>query len=124
MRRIGAGAALLLAVLNTPASAADEPATRGSQIFERRCASCHEHAAPSSGTLGPNLAGIVGRKAGTGNSGVHSRAMAESGIVWSRDSLKRFLSNPGREVPGTIMPVRVEDPKQLEDLLVYLESMP
>lgn len=122
MRRIGA-AALVLAALRLPAFAADEPATRGRQIFESRCASCHVGSPPSAATLGPNLAGIVGRKAGRGSSGVHSRAMTESGIVWSRDSLRRFLSNPGREVPGTIMPVRVEDPKQLEDLLDYLEKL-
>jgi cytochrome c2 len=49
--------------------------------------------------------------------------LAESGIVWNREVLRRYLSNPGREVPGTIMPVRVEDPKQLEDLLDYLETL-
>ena len=49
--------------------------------------------------------------------------MVESGIVWSRASLRRVLSDPAREVPGTIMPVRVEDPRQLEDLLNYLESV-
>ena len=49
--------------------------------------------------------------------------MVESGIVWNRSSLRRFLSDPGREVPGTIMPVRVENPKELEDLLNYLETL-
>ena len=121
MTRCSCGLALLLA-FGTPALG-DEPANAGRKIFESRCASCHVGAGSSTGTLGPSLAGIVGRKAGTGKSGVHSRAMAESGIVWSRDSLRRFLSNPAAEVPGTIMPVRVEDPKQLEDLLSYLESM-
>ena len=112
---------LLFTALQSPATAADKSA--GERIFEARCASCHVPAGSATGTLGPRLVGIVGRKAGTGKSGVHSRAMVESGIVWSRDSLKRFLSNPGREVPGTIMPVRVEDPKQLEDLLDYLETL-
>jgi cytochrome c2 len=114
---------LPVAVLHATAFAADESAARGRKIFEGRCASCHEGAGSSAGTLGPGLAGIVGRVAGTGRSGVHSRAMAESGIVWSRASLRRFLADPAREVPGTIMPVRVEDPRQLEDLLNYLESM-
>jgi cytochrome c len=116
------GASLLLAGLHPSALAADGPAGPGRRIFEERCASCHESATPSTATLGPSLAGIVGRKAGTGTSGVHSRAMAESGIVWSRNSLRRFLSDPGREVPGTIMPVRVEDPNALEALLNYLET--
>jgi cytochrome c2 len=114
---------VFLAALPAPAFAADGPASSGRKIFEDRCVSCHEGASPSTATLGPSLAGIVGRKAGTGTSGVHSRAMAESGIVWSRSSLRRFLSDPAREVPGTIMPVRVEDPKALEDLLNYLETL-
>ena len=114
---------LPVAVLHATAFAADESAARGRKVFESRCATCHEGSPPSTTTLGPGLAGIVGRKAGGGPSGVHSRAMAESGIVWSRDSLRRFLSNPGREVPGTIMPVRLDDPKQLEYLLDYLETL-
>jgi len=118
----GLSALALLWALGAPALA-DDAASAGRKIFENRCASCHAGAGSSTGTLGPGLAGIIGRKAGTGKSGVHSRAMAESGIVWSRSSLRRFLSDPAREVPGTIMPVRVEDPKQLEELLSYLESM-
>jgi cytochrome c len=114
---------LVVAVLHATAFAADESAARGRKIFESRCATCHEGSPPSTTTLGPSLAGIVGRKAGTGKSGVHSRALAESGIVWSRDALRRYLSDPGREVPGTIMPVRMENPKQLEDLLSYLETL-
>ena len=114
---------LLVAVLHSTAFAADASAARGRKVFESRCATCHEGSPPSTATLGPGLAGIFGRRAGGGPSGVHSRALAESGIVWNRDSLRRYLSDPGREVPGTIMPVRVEDPRELEDLLSYLETL-
>jgi cytochrome c2 len=105
------------------AFAADEPTSSGRKIFESRCVSCHESAPPSTSTLGPSLVGILGKKAGSGNSGVHSRALVESGIVWNRSSLRSYLSDPGRAVPGTIMPMRVEDPKELEDLLNYLETL-
>ncbi len=53
---------------------------------------------------------------------MHSRAVVESGVVWNRQSLRRFLSDPGREIPGTIMPIRVQDPKELA-LLNYLETL-
>jgi len=102
---------------------ADESTSPGRKIFESRCVSCHESAPPSTSTLGPSLASIFGKKAGSGNSGVHSRALAESGIVWTRASLRSYLSDPGRAVPGTIMPMRVENPKELEDLLNYLETL-
>jgi cytochrome c2 len=43
--------------------------------------------------------------------------------VWTRSALRRYLSEPGREMPGTSMPVQVQDPKELDDLLNYLESL-
>lgn len=115
--------ALPLVVALAPAFAADDSASAGRKIFESRCVSCHESSPPSTATLGPSLAGIVGRKAGSGNSGVHSRALVESGIVWNRVSLRNYLSDPGRAVPGTIMPMRVENPRELDDLLNYLETL-
>ena len=113
----------LFTVACAPAFGADESTSPGRKIFESRCVSCHESAPPSTSTLGPSLASIFGKKAGSGNSGVHSRALAESGIVWTRASLRSYLSDPGRAVPGTIMPMRVENPKELEDLLNYLETL-
>jgi len=117
------GALPLLGLALAPAFAADESTSPGRKVFESRCVSCHESSPPSTATLGPSLAGIVGRKAGSGNSGVHSRALAESGIVWNRGSLRNYLADPGRAVPGTIMPMRVENPQELEDLLNYLETL-
>ena len=55
--------------------------------------------------------------------GVHSRAVLDTEIVWNRDSLRRFLTDPQREIPGTLMAVRVSDPAELESLLDYLESL-
>ena len=74
-------------------------------------------------TLGPNLTGIVGRKAGTGESGVHSRALVESGITWDEASLRKFLAAPTKQVPGTNMPVDVPDPKQIDDVVAYLRTL-
>jgi len=63
---------LLFTALQSAAIAADKSA--GERIFEARCAACHVPAGSATGTLGPGLVGIVGRKAGAGKSGVHSRA--------------------------------------------------
>jgi cytochrome c2 len=43
--------------------------------------------------------------------------------VWDRASLRRFLSHPQREIPGTLMATSVSDPADLENLLDYLESL-
>jgi cytochrome c2 len=50
-------------------------------------------------------------------------ALIDSGIVWNRERLRHFLSNPPRELPGTLMPAGVGEPAQLERLLDYLESL-
>jgi cytochrome c len=95
----------------------------GQQVFERRCRTCHGGTAPADSPIGPSLAGVIGKRAGTQPSGVHSRAMTDSEIVWDRASLRRFLSRPSREIPDTLMPVSVADPAELESVLDYLESL-
>jgi len=112
--------ALALAVLISPARA--DQAASGQEVYELRCRTCHGGTRPADSPLGPSLTGIVGTKAGTQASGVHSRALIDSGIVWNRDSLRRYLSDPRRAIPGTLMPVGVADPAELESLLDYLES--
>jgi len=115
---------LAAAALAAAAAAADDYTDPGRRIYERRCQTCHGGgAAPPDVPIGPSLAGIVGRQAGTGASGVHSRAVVESGTVWTRSSLRRFLSEPGREIPGAIMPVQVQDARELDDLLNYLQTL-
>jgi cytochrome c2 len=66
---------------------------------------------------------VLGRKAGTADSGVHSSAAVEYGAIWTRSSVRRYISEPGREMPGTLMQFRVQDPKELDDLLNYLETI-
>jgi cytochrome c len=95
----------------------------GRQLCDRRCRTCHGGTEPADSPIGPNLSGIVGTKAGTQASGIHSRAAIDSGLVWDRASLRRFLSVPRREIPGSIMSAGVADPAELERLLDYLESL-
>jgi cytochrome c len=113
---------ILSTLVCSSALAADESTSAGRKVFESRCASCHV-ASPGITTVGPSLVGIIGRKAGSEDTGAHSRAAIESGIVWDRNSLRRFLSEPAREMPGGNMPVRVTDPKELDELLDYLETL-
>ena len=118
----GRSAALALAAL-IGAALAQDPVQSGWEIFDRRCRTCHGGTAPADSPVGPSLSGIVGTKAGTQASGLHSLGALDSGIVWDRESLRRFLYEPRVQMRGTIMPVRVEDPEELERLLDYLESL-
>jgi cytochrome c len=104
-------------------AAADDFSDPGRRIFQERCQTCHGVTAAADTALGPNLKGVLGRKAGGGDSGVHSRAAIESDTVWTRSSMRRYLSEPGREMPGTLMQARVTDGRELDDLLNYLETL-
>jgi cytochrome c len=112
---------VLLAMPTAPAQAAGDAAA-GKQLFESRCVGCHGDD-KTTVTLGPNLVGIVGRKAGTGESGVHSRALTASDITWTSASLRWFLAAPAKQVPGTTMPVGIPSAREIDDLVAYLETL-
>lgn len=115
--------ALTIAGLLSPAPArAAADAAAGKQVYDMRCVGCHGDG-KTANTLGPSLTGIVGRKAGTGESGVHSRALIESGITWDDAALRRFLVAPTQQVPGTNMPAHVLEPHQVDDLVAYLHTL-
>jgi cytochrome c len=115
--------ALSLAGLLSPMSVrAAGDAAAGKQVYDMRCIGCHGDGKAAS-TFGPSLTGIVGRKAATGESGVHSRALIESAITWDEASLRRFLAAPTRQVPGTNMSADVPDPQQIDDLVAYLRTL-
>jgi len=112
-------ALLALAFGTAPAVAAGNAAS-GRQLYEARCVGCHGTSAAEA-ALGPSLVGIIGRKAGTGETGVHSRALTESNIRWDEASLRWFLTGP---IEGTTtMPAPVLDAQQIEDLIAYLKTL-
>lgn len=89
---------LLAIVVATPAAAQD-----GGTVFKRACAMCHTNAAGAPNRLGPNLAGISGRKAGTVAGFRYSPAMTKAGITWNAKTLDAFLAKPSAVVPGNRM---------------------
>jgi cytochrome c len=86
------------------------------------CAACH--AAQGSAAIGPPLAGVVGRKAGSVPGFGYSRAMKTSGITWDEASLAAFLRDPQQAVPGNRMPFAgVTDPGEVADLVRHLKTL-
>ena len=96
MNSFGKSGCLALALASViGAAAADDQVQAGRQVFEWRCRNCHGGAAPADYPIGPSLARIVGSRAGSIPTGMPSRPMMDSGVVWDRESLRRFgaLSN-------------------------------
>lgn len=97
-------AALAIATLAAPAARAQDCDTaRGERVFAN-CAICHSRQAKAPSPAGPNLHGVVGRKAGTLAGFKYSRALREFAKPWTAEALDRFLASPQSAVPGTAMP--------------------
>jgi cytochrome c len=122
MSRFGsmiAACAAVAVAMPALALAADD-AKRGADIFENRCVFCHT---PGGGGQGPNLVGVVGRRAGSIPDYAYSDALKKSGLVWSTATLDEFLSAPGKLVPGTWMQISLPDDAERADLIAYLASL-
>ncbi len=116
-------AAALAALVTTPALAADAGA--GSKVFKAQCAICHATTASAAAGIGPSLAGVVGRKAGTQAAyRSYSPAMKAYGKAWSDETLKAYITNPAKVVPGNKMPFAgLKDAGQTDAVVAYLHSL-
>lgn len=107
-------------LMGTATSAAAAPT--GQQVFEQRCTVCHS-LQPAPGKMGPPLAGVAGRKAGTAPGFAYSTALKASGITWTPDQLNAFIKAPGKAVPGTKMLLGAPDAAQRAAVIEYLTSV-
>ena len=118
--RAAAGALAMSALLASPASSATGDPTHGAQVYQR-CQLCHsiEH-----DLVGPRHLGLFGRKAGSIAGYPYSAAMKNSGIIWSEETLNRFLSGPQAYVPGTRMTFTgLPNEQDRADVIAYLNSL-
>ena len=115
------------ALLAAPAYASDATgdAAQGKELFEASgCPACHGVTKEDNAKVGPNLVGVVGRKAGTTQSLLGpSENMKKYGVTWSAETLDEFLVNPSAKVPGTAMAGILTDPQQRADVIAYLAPL-
>lgn len=88
------------------------------------CGACHTTSNDSAHGMGPNLRGVIGRKAGTQKGFSFSGAMKDSGITWSEEELNRFLESPREVVPNSSMMYFGEaDPAKRKEIIDYLTQL-
>ena len=74
--------------------------------------------------LGPSLAGVWGRKAGTAPGFTrYSEALKTSGVTWNAETLDAWLINPARFIPNNRMTFPgIDDATARADLIAYLRN--
>ena len=113
------GAAFLVLLAQTVRSAGGDPVA-GAQQFGA-CAACHSFE-PGRNCIGPSLAGIPGRNAGTaGGFCRYWQTLKDSSTVWDEQTLDVWLTDPQAFLLGSRMLFcGVRDLRARADLIAYL----
>jgi len=114
---------LLAAGLGASASQAADIG-KGEGAFVRQCAICHTIDKGGENRLGPNLFGIVGRRAGTVPGFKYTNAFRTTATFeWSEGLLGPWIALPAVMVPGTAMGVfpGVAD-RDKDDIVAYVAA--
>ena len=113
---VAAALASPLALAHSNAQAQD-----GARVFNQ-CRACHALEAGVN-RVGPHLADLEGRAAGSVDGFRYSDALKSSGITWDAATLGEYLANPRGYIPGNRMAFRgIRDEGQRAAVIEYLFS--
>ena len=114
-------ALILCAASGASGSSLAQDAQAGAQIF-KKCAACHS----TDGTkrVGPTLAGVIGRQAGSAPGFRYSRAMKGAMVVWDDATLDAYLVAPKAFIPGNVMAFSgLPQAEDRANLIAYLNTL-
>lgn len=124
-RLLLAAAAAAMTLGGIPAAMAQDAAA-GQRVFNQ-CRACHTVDAGGRNGVGPNLHGIVGRRAASIEGFRYSanmRELAEGGLTWTEENLQRYLANPKDLVPrGSMAFAGLRQEQQRNDVIAYLNTL-
>jgi cytochrome c len=128
MRTVVTVAATLAALfaLGGAANAAGD-AAKGEAAFKGKCAICHQIGAGAQNGVGPELNGIVGRKAasapGYATYSAGMKKLGDDGWVWTAENIDKWITNPKAMIPDSMMSLAfpgVPDANERADIIAYL----
>jgi cytochrome c len=112
-------------VLGTALPAAAQDAEAGRRVYNQ-CRACHTIDAGGRNGVGPNLHGVVGRKAGAIDGFRYSASLkekAEGGLAWSEETLRAYIANPKAVIPaGSMSYPGLKNEQQMNDLIGFLKA--
>jgi cytochrome c len=119
MKYLAVAAVILVASTGTTLA---QDVAAGESSF-KKCMPCHKIGPDASNSVGPELNGLDGRKAGTVPGYSYSEANKNSGITWNEETFKEYIKDPRAKIPGTKMIFPgVKDEKKVGDLWAYISE--
>lgn len=104
------------------AASADGAQEASDKAFKKLCTVCHTIEAGKN-KVGPSLAGILGRKAGTIDGFRYSEANQKSDVVWDEAKLDVYLEDPKKFMPGNKMGFNgVKNADERKEIVAYLKA--
>ena len=99
-----------------------QDAAAGEKVFGV-CKACHQIGETAKNSVGPQLNGIIGRKAGTVEGYNYTAANKGSGLTWDEATFREYIKDPKAKIPGTKMIYAgLKDEKKTDDLLAFLKQ--
>ncbi len=94
----------------------------GENVF-KKCSACHMIQADGKNMIGPNLWGVIGRKAGSISDYSYSKALVAYAKDWSFEEMNGFLIKPQKHVKGTKMAFAgLRKEKDRASVILFLNS--
>lgn len=96
-------------------------AERGAELWAK-CRACHTIEKGGRNIVGPNLHGVFGRRAGTAPAYNYSPAMRAANLVWTDETLDKYLAETVDFLPGTKMYGGLAIKQDRLDLIAWLKA--
>ncbi len=94
----------------------------GEKVF-KKCSACHMIVSDGKNMIGPNLWGVIGRKAGAVSDYKYSKAMVAYGKEWNFEEMNAYLIKPQAYIKGTKMAFAgLRKEKDRASVILYMNS--
>jgi cytochrome c len=93
---------------------------QGRLVYEAKCGACHSADAHR---VGPLHQGVLGRTAGKVAGFTFSAALARSNLVWSANTLDRWLTDPESVIAGQQMGYSLGQPQERAAVIAFLKTL-
>ena len=112
----------VLEVVDIKALLAMGDMAHGEKVF-KKCTACHMIAADGKNKIGPNLWGVIGRKAGSITDYKYSKAMVAYAKEWTFEEMNSYLIKPQAYIKGTKMAFAgLRKEKDRASVILYMNS--